>query len=118
MLTREVMASKLGVHKNTLGSYETGKSLPDSGVLNKLLDMHPEINPIWLLTGEGEIKRSESAGALSAPPSTAAGSQTGDSSLDAESEELLRLLKRYGNKALVEDVKKRLINIKRATEAE
>ena len=114
-LTREAMASKLGVHKNTLGSYETGKSLPDSGVLNKLLDIHPEINPVWLLTGKAEMERGN---ALPPPPVTATDSQTACTPLDAEAEELLRLLKRYGNKALVEDVKKRLMNIKQATEVE
>ena len=35
---------------------------------------------------------------------------------DAESEELCRLLKRYGNRALVEDVKARLLKIKQVVE--
>lgn len=116
-LTREAMASKLGVHKNTLGSYETGKSLPDSGVLNRLLDMHPELNPVWLLTGEGEMKRSD--GPVSAPaPIPTADPQTACTPLDAETVELVTLLKRYGNKALVEEMKKRLLKIKQATETE
>jgi transcriptional regulator with XRE-family HTH domain len=115
-LTREAMASKLGVHKNTLGSYETGKSLPDSGVLNRLLDMHPELNPIWLLTGEGEMKRNDSP--VSAPDPAPTDPQTACTALDDETAELVTLLKRYGNKALVEEMKKRLLKIKLATETE
>ncbi len=84
-------------------------------MLNKLLDIHPEINPVWLLTGKAEMERGN---ALPPPPVTATDSQTACTPLDAEAEELLRLLKRYGNKALVEDVKKRLMNIKQATEVE
>lgn len=71
-LTREVMAERLGIHKNTLGSYENGKSFPDSEVLNKLLQIFPTISPAWLLTGEGPEKKAEtdhsSAAGELAPP--------------------------------------------------
>ena len=52
-LSRDVYAPKLGVSKNTIVNYETGKSAPDSTFLTKILDLHPDISPSWLLTGKG-----------------------------------------------------------------
>lgn len=49
-------AAKIGVHKSTLIRYEKGESLPDSGVLNRICDEF-NINPTWLLTGNGPKKR-------------------------------------------------------------
>lgn len=48
-----LLASKLGLHKNTLSNYERGVRSPDASVLSKLLEVFPAANPNWLLTGEG-----------------------------------------------------------------
>jgi transcriptional regulator with XRE-family HTH domain len=47
-------AEKLGFHKNTIGRWERGDSVPDVDNLAKILDTYPEINPAWLVTGDGE----------------------------------------------------------------
>ncbi len=49
---REAYAPMAGVSKNTIANYESDKRLPDHGFLSKLLEIHPEINPTWLMTGE------------------------------------------------------------------
>lgn len=47
------------VSKNTLVAYEKDERCPGADFLNKLLQLFPEINPTWLLTGEGEMKRND-----------------------------------------------------------
>lgn len=44
-------AKELGVHKNTLGSYERGERTPDVGFLHRLAEQGFDMN--WLVTGEG-----------------------------------------------------------------
>lgn len=52
-LSQDEFASRLGVHKETVGKYERDKMLPGSDVLTRLRqDWRVDIN--WLLTGEGE----------------------------------------------------------------
>lgn len=48
-------AAMLGIHKNTLARYESGARNPDSEFIEKLLSVHPEINPMWFVTGNGEM---------------------------------------------------------------
>ena len=52
-MSLDELAQDLGVHKNTLGNYEKGLRVPDAVFLNKLLEVFPEIDPEWLLTGQG-----------------------------------------------------------------
>lgn len=54
--SQEEFALKLTVHKNTLASYERDQRQPDSDFLVKLLLLHPEINPSWLLLGKMPAK--------------------------------------------------------------
>lgn len=49
-------AENLGLHKNTVGKWERGESVPDANNLAKILEVYPEINPAWLITGEGDMK--------------------------------------------------------------
>lgn len=49
----------LGVHKNTLANYEKDSRSPDLDLLIKLLKINPDINPLWLLTGEGRSSKNE-----------------------------------------------------------
>ena len=59
LIAREKFAPIVGVSRNTLISYETDERCPGSDFLNTILDLYPEINPTWLLTGEGAMKRGE-----------------------------------------------------------
>jgi len=56
-VSREKFSPMTGISKTTLVNYETGASSPTAEYLNKLLIMFPEINPAWLLTGEGEMNK-------------------------------------------------------------
>ena len=53
------LADKLSIHKNTMANYERGGRFPDVKILLKILEVFPDTNPAWLLTGEGPKNRSE-----------------------------------------------------------
>jgi phage repressor protein C with HTH and peptisase S24 domain len=54
------LAEKLGIHKNTMTNYERGERFPDVNILLKILEVFPDTNPGWLLTGEGSPKKTGS----------------------------------------------------------
>lgn len=58
-LKQDEFALKLGVNKNTIGRWERGEQTPDAEELNRILEVYPDINSAWLLTGEGEMKLCE-----------------------------------------------------------
>lgn len=60
---QEDFAKSLLVNKNTVGRWERGDQTPNAEDLNKILEVYPDINPTWLLTGKGEIKRGEAGSA-------------------------------------------------------
>jgi transcriptional regulator with XRE-family HTH domain len=55
-VSREKFAALTGISKNTLVNYEMGNSSPDAAYLNRLLELFPDINPKWLLAGDGVMK--------------------------------------------------------------
>ena len=53
-LTQQAFADRLGVKRNTVATYETGKSNPsDAAVLLICREFH--VNEEWLRTGNGEM---------------------------------------------------------------
>ncbi len=56
-IPQEDFAKLLDVHKNTLGRFEREEGKPNIEELQKILSALPDINPTWLLTGEGDMKR-------------------------------------------------------------
>lgn len=60
-LLQEEFGRIFGVYKGTVANYERGTRKPDSEYLNKILEYFPDINPTWLLTGQGP-KRQEKTG--------------------------------------------------------
>lgn len=55
-LNQDQMADHIGVHKQTLSRYERGTLTPSNRRLDSICEEF-NINPLWLLTGEGEMKR-------------------------------------------------------------
>lgn len=55
--SREAFAAALAVSKNTVVNYENDVRVPDAIFLNKIIELDPSINPSWLLTGDGEMRR-------------------------------------------------------------
>ena len=53
-LTQEDMAKKLGISRESIVKYERGDIMPSQKFL-KLLKYELEVNPNWILTGEGEM---------------------------------------------------------------
>ena len=53
-LTQQQFAEKIGIKRNTLAQYETGRNEPIDAVLN-LICREFNVNETWLRTGEGEI---------------------------------------------------------------
>ena len=62
--SQDTFAHDVGVSKMTVGRWERGERTPDADDLNRILKAHPDINPAWLLTGEGEMRWSEEGKAL------------------------------------------------------
>ena len=56
-IPQEDFAKLLDVHKNTLGRFEREEGKPNIEELQKIVSALPDINPTWLLTGEGDMKR-------------------------------------------------------------
>lgn len=56
--SRKDLASALGIHVQTLGNYERGERQPDAVFLQAVCDLYG-VSPAWLLTGEGEMLRTE-----------------------------------------------------------
>lgn len=61
-MLQEEFAKILDVHKNTVVRFESEKGKPNIEELNKVLTAFPDINPTWLLTGEGEMNRGAARG--------------------------------------------------------
>lgn len=55
--SREAFASSMEVSKNTIVNYENDDRVPDALFLKKIIELDPSINPSWLLTGDGEMRR-------------------------------------------------------------
>lgn len=60
-MTQEEFAALIGVHPNTQGRYERGDRLPDTEYLNAA-SAKADLNPIWVLRGEGSRSFLQSAG--------------------------------------------------------
>ena len=58
-LTQQEFAEKIGITRNTLASYETGKSNPGDAAVS-LICSKLGVNETWLRTGEGEMFLSKS----------------------------------------------------------
>lgn len=54
-ISSEEFAKEMGVSKNSVLNYESGKRTPDADYLLRLSKQY-DINPIWLLSGEGAKK--------------------------------------------------------------
>ena len=55
-LTQEKFAERLGIKRNTVATYETGKSEPMDNIIVSMCREF-EINEEWLRTGKGEMKK-------------------------------------------------------------
>lgn len=112
--SQKEMAEALGVGLKSWQVYEQGGSVPGGNVFESLVRLG--FNANWLLTGEGEMRRDRDVYRAGGPDVAIVVEPATPFAQDAESEELCRLLKRYGNRALVEDVKARLLKIKAVVE--
>ena len=64
-MSQDEFGKMLGVYKGTVANYEKGARTPDTDHINKILQHFTDINPVWLLTGEGAM-RSEKVSELHA----------------------------------------------------
>lgn len=67
-VSRDRFAPMTGISKTALVNYENNERDPGSEYLNKILSLFPDINPAWLLTGEGEMRRSGNSAVSGAVP--------------------------------------------------
>lgn len=45
----------MGLARQTISNYTTGKSEPNWSILNAIIEKY-DINPIWLMTGQGDMR--------------------------------------------------------------
>lgn len=69
--SQAAFAAALGVHKNSVSSYESGKTKPDSEFLARVCGVYG-VSPDWLLLGEGAPCREESPAPVEAVEPAAA----------------------------------------------
>ena len=130
------MANMLGINYRTYQNYETGRNDLGWDALKALTVLG--FNANWILTGEGEMRRGETGtgqtqsqtqSAVNTGGSvhqTATGHHDSDIStnyshqvpraIKPELVELVELLDRYAGKAMLEDIKGKLLNIKKVME--
>ncbi len=53
--TQSEFSLMIGVNQTTISSIEKGKSSPNVEVAEKVVKTFPNVNSVWLLTGEGEM---------------------------------------------------------------
>ncbi|TRO77755.1 helix-turn-helix domain-containing protein [Trichloromonas acetexigens] len=56
-LRQQDFAKKIGAPKSTVSRWERGDQTPSYEALNAILEAFPEVNPSWLVTGEGPFMR-------------------------------------------------------------
>jgi len=54
-LTHAAFAEKMGIQKSSVSHLLSGRNKPNFDFLARFPDVFPEINLIWLLTGQGEM---------------------------------------------------------------
>ncbi len=55
-MTQEEFGSKIGVARNTIAQYESGRIVPSNPVIANICKEYA-VNETWLLTGEGDMFR-------------------------------------------------------------
>jgi transcriptional regulator with XRE-family HTH domain len=58
-ITKAQFVRDLGIAKQTLENILLEKNLPGIKVIYRVLDVYPWVNPSWLLTNEGPMKKAE-----------------------------------------------------------
>lgn len=53
-MTQEEFGSKIGVARNTIAQYESGRIVPSNPVITNICKEYA-VNETWLLTGEGNM---------------------------------------------------------------
>jgi len=54
-MSKSAFAKSLGKGPNGLDSVIVRGSVPNADLLTKIIEVYPEVNPVWLLTGQGEM---------------------------------------------------------------
>jgi transcriptional regulator with XRE-family HTH domain len=52
------LADKIGVQRSNISHILNGRNLPGSQFIEKLLNVFPDLNADWLITGHGEMLKS------------------------------------------------------------
>jgi transcriptional regulator with XRE-family HTH domain len=118
--SKRSFAEKCGISEGALRSYLKGETTPDLDTLHAIADVGG-CTLAWLAAGQGTMKRGDlnsQATAAVAPQNVAELGHGYVTPRSPEVEELASLLETYGNKALMADMKARLMKIKAAVEGE
>ena len=59
-LTQEEFGSKIGVARNTIAQYESGRIIPSNPVIANICNEYA-VNETWLRTGEGDMFKSSTS---------------------------------------------------------
>ncbi|WMJ74214.1 helix-turn-helix transcriptional regulator [Cytophagaceae bacterium ABcell3] len=56
-LSPSVFADEIEVQRSSISHILSGRNKPSLDLIQKVIKRFPEINPVWLLTGKGEMKQ-------------------------------------------------------------
>lgn len=112
-------AKKIGVSQSFLSKVLRGESKPSADMLNGIIKAYPNIEALWLLTGEGPIYRhqpsavnEDSESYTNLTPRQLALLEMFDSLPETEQEEVMRLARKEKEQA---DMRQRLEKLERKT---
>lgn len=89
--TREELAQRIGVHKNTIARWERGEQYPDAHEIEVILKAYPHVDPGWFVTGEGALMRCDARHELGKQIKESQATYA-TAQYDAELQEIVRIL--------------------------
>lgn len=56
-ISPSVFADKIGVQRSSISHILSGRNNPSLDIIHKIITKFPDINPMWLIAGKGEMKQ-------------------------------------------------------------
>lgn len=85
-LTASQFAEEIGVQRATMSHIVNGRNNPSLDIVSRILKCYPEIDPLWLINGVGEMHVHKEEPVLQYAPNTAKNPMEGPGTLENRKE--------------------------------